>query len=578
MKNSLRPTSGRRSFSRMLLAGIMIATSLGMAHATNYYWDVNGTTAGSGANGSTKTWSSGTNTWNTDPLGGSAGTTPAVPTSSDDAYFAAGSDVTTGLTVNVSGAVSIKGFTFNTNGTATMTLGGSTGNLTIGSDGITVTGGAATGTTDVLNITTGSNATATLTIGAAQTWNIANGVLYLSTSNINYANQLTFGGGTFILGSTGSGEGTYTGTGGVRINGGNVQLGDPPSNPATNPFGSGALELSAGSLAKWGSNTGTVSISNTTTVDGNFTLGVTGTVPMNFTGSVTFSNTPTVTLNNGGGLNFNGVTTLGSNVSFNGTGTTTFTTGIGDGGGNHGVTYGGTGRYNLVTGSTYTGGTTISGGAVVATNTVGSATGTGSLTVSGTGVLVGSGIIGTSGVTSGTAVTIASGGTLDPGGSTGTFTAPATVLTFNLHSGSSMQLNSGANFVFDLGAMNLNDSVTPGTATSDLIRISGGTLNLNSIDLSDFTIKTLAGFNVGDYNLFAADAPGDITGTLGPLLTQAFTFNGSPYSYTLAITNGGQDLTLEVVPEPSTWAMMLGGLGVLIFCVRRRNLSDKSRV
>jgi len=33
------------------------------------------------------------------------------------------------------------------------------------------------------------------------------------------------------------------------------------------------------------------------------------------------------------------------------------------------------------------------------------------------------------------------------------------------------------------------------------------------------------------------------------------------------------DIVLEVVPEPSTWAMMIGGLAVLVFWQRRRRQS-----
>jgi fibronectin-binding autotransporter adhesin len=584
MKNS-RPTLGRRAFSQMLLAGIIIATTLGTAHATNYYWDVNGNGAGSGVTGTQHTWAAGF--FSTDPngLAGTSTTTTgntSLPGASDDVYFSAGTDATIAYASAVSGNQSIKGLILNTNGTGQLTLGGTTATLTLGSDGVTVNGGAASSTTTVLSITTGSSSGASLIIGANQTWTIANGIMQVS-SNINYANQLTFGSGTFIIGSGGGPASAYTGAGGVHINGGNVQLTSTTSKSGNNDLGTGAIELSSGSLQEVAGASGALSLSNATTVDGSFTFGSNGAEPLTFTNGVTFSNTPTVTLNSAGGINFSGSTSLHSNVTFTGNSTavTSFTTGISDDANNRSVTFSGGGRYNLSAGSSYTGGTTISGGTVIASNTLGSATGTGSVTLSGTGLLGGSGIIGTSGVTSGTAITIASGATLSPGGQSSTSTltpSAATVLTFNLQSGASMQLNSGSKFVFDLGAMNLSDSVTPGTATSDLIRVTGGTLNLNSIDLSDFTIKMLAGFNVGNYNLFAADAPGDITGTLGPLLTQSFSFGGLPYAYTLAITNGGQDLTLEVVPEPSTWAMMLGGLGVLIFYVRRRNLSGKSRV
>ena len=51
--------------------------------------------------------------------------------------------------------------------------------------------------------------------------------------------------------------------------------------------------------------------------------------------------------------------------------------------------------------------------------------------------------------------------------------------------------------------------------------------------------------------------------------SDTFTYNGQQYalSYTAKSDADGiaNDLTLTVVPEPSTWAMMVGGLGLLVF-------------
>lgn len=571
MKNSLPTTHCLRVFRRMLLTGILMATTFQVADAATYYWDQNGTTSGSGVGTGTATWSTTTKTWNTDSSGGnlgSVGTTAA--TSADDVIFSAGTDATATYGVTVSGSVSIKGISLNTNGSGILNMGGSTASLTIGSDGLSVSGGAATGTTTVLKITTASSGTGSLTIGAAQTWTVANGNINV-LSNINYANQLTFGSGTFIIGSTGGGPANYGGSGGVRISGGDVQITTTSASNAVNDFGSGTLELSSGSLEKWGSNTGSITIPNATTIDGSFTFGQNGSKPLTFTNGVTISNAPTVTLNSGGGINFNSSVALHSNVTFSGNpasgGVTTFGAGISDDGNARKVTYSSGGTYNLVTGSTYTGSTTISGGNVILSNTSGSATGLGALLLNG-GKLAGGGIITTSSVVSGTAVTISSG-TLSP--SSGV--TPA-VLTFNLNSGTSMQLGSGALFKFNLGAANPNTLVTNGTATSDLIKITGGTLNLNSIDLSNFTFNIGTDFDNGDYILFDTGAPGGITGSLGANTFGTF----GTFAYTLAVTNDGQDLTLEVVPEPSTWALLLGGVGLLVFVVRRKNLSGTSRV
>ena len=36
-------------------------------------------------------------------------------------------------------------------------------------------------------------------------------------------------------------------------------------------------------------------------------------------------------------------------------------------------------------------------------------------------------------------------------------------------------------------------------------------------------------------------------------------------------STGADDIEVEVVPEPSAWAMMVGGLAILIFWQRRKN-------
>jgi hypothetical protein len=122
-----------------------------------------------------------------------------------------------------------------------------------------------------------------------------------------------------------------------------------------------------------------------------------------------------------------------------------------------------------------------------------------------------------------------------------------------------VNLLQGAKFDFDLGASGVNDQVV----------ITAGTLVLNSQNLSDFTFTTVSGFTgVGTYNLFTTDASGDVLGSLG---TTTGIIEG--YDATLSVFNS-QDvvltLTTAVVPEPSTWAMLLGGAGLLAFWRMRR--------
>jgi MYXO-CTERM domain-containing protein len=130
-------------------------------------------------------------------------------------------------------------------------------------------------------------------------------------------------------------------------------------------------------------------------------------------------------------------------------------------------------------------------------------------------------------------------------------------LTLALHAGSTVNLLSGAQFAFDLGASGLNDEV----------RITGGTLTLNTQNFSNFTFITVSGFTgTGTYNLFVMDAGGDITGSLG---TATGTIVSGSNNYTGTLSVLGPDLQLSVAPasapEPSSWAMLLGGLGLLAF-------------
>ena len=59
-------------------------------------------------------------------------------------------------------------------------------------------------------------------------------------------------------------------------------------------------------------------------------------------------------------------------------------------------------------------------------------------------------------------------------------------------------------------------------------------------------------------------------------LTLNFTGVGAPAgwynnSYVFLVNSGGvDDIEVEVVPEPSTWALMLGGLALLVLWQRRK--------
>ena len=145
-------------------------------------------------------------------------------------------------------------------------------------------------------------------------------------------------------------------------------------------------------------------------------------------------------------------------------------------------------------------------------------------------------------------LTFGSGAVLSPGNSVGTS-------TFN----GNLTLGSGVSLVFDLA----------GTGASDKVIVSGGNLlTLNNQSISDFTFNLLSGYGVGIYTLID-DSTGTISGGLSTT-PGSLTENLGGYNATLSLSGNNLLLTVAVVPEPGTWAMMLGGLALLVVIQYRR--------
>jgi hypothetical protein len=88
------------------------------------------------------------------------------------------------------------------------------------------------------------------------------------------------------------------------------------------------------------------------------------------------------------------------------------------------------------------------------------------------------------------------------------------------------------------------------------------TLFLNGQDFADFHFNLLDGFGMGLYTLIDA---GTISGLLGSNLS------GNIGSYTASLAVSGNDLVLNVVPEPSGLAMLIAAvLGLGVYCNRRK--------
>ena len=173
------------------------------------------------------------------------------------------------------------------------------------------------------------------------------------------------------------------------------------------------------------------------------------------------------------------------------------------------------------------------------------------------GVIIqqGATLAGTGSVTSGSGYTVY--GALAPGnpGSIGT-------LTLGLNSGA-LNFLAGSSLAFDISG-----------ATSDTLKFTG---------VGDW----LAGSGNATLALNASGVQTDTPYVVFQnVSTSGFTFadiSGTPVGYTPTLTFTGADggafgaeyaddyvLTFTETPEPSTYAMMLGGLVLLGFCVRRR--------
>lgn len=195
-----------------------------------------------------------------------------------------------------------------------------------------------------------------------------------------------------------------------------------------------------------------------------------------------------------------------------------------------------TGEGTLVLGGAniFTGATTVAGGTLLLNGS----------TQSVTTVLSGA-TLGGAGVLHALAI-IEDGGILAPGNSPGTLTFAA-----------GLTLEDGAVLHFEAGAI------------SDLINVTGGTLT-GPAGMGGATLHFSAGsgFEAGTYTLInGTDA------TLNSFDLTDFTIGTDISGYTSALGLSGNMLsvTFTVVPEPSTYALMLAGLALVVMAWRRKN-------
>jgi fibronectin-binding autotransporter adhesin len=199
--------SSKINFSLHFPLSKAVALSLGFlvegafsnsAHATNLYWDTNGTAAGSG--GVAGTW--GTSMyWSTDSTGLTA---PTVTTTAvtNDLFFSAGGIGTFGNVNILAAGVTANSITFSQPGAVTLNSGGA---ITLATSGTITTNNA----TDTINVVlAGSNITKNGT-GNLTMYNLANAGLNgftIASGTVTYSqNQATtLGVGAVTLGSDGN--------------------------------------------------------------------------------------------------------------------------------------------------------------------------------------------------------------------------------------------------------------------------------------------------------------------------------------------------------------------------------------
>jgi len=171
---------------------------------------------------------------------------------------------------------------------------------------------------------------------------------------------------------------------------------------------------------------------------------------------------------------------------------------------------------------------------------------TGDYTVASGATLGGGGTIDLSAL--GGSVTVQAGGNLSPGDTydpTGTFTLTLGTGTLDVSA-----IAGTGGLKFDLDTIADSDKV-----------VVGSSLNIGTLDFSDFTFTGLGGFWQGEYLLFQASS---IIGNIGSAAGEVGTFDAT-------LIQQGNDILLQViVPEPSTFLIWALGLIGLAWCARRR--------
>jgi T5SS/PEP-CTERM-associated repeat protein/autotransporter-associated beta strand protein len=350
------------------------------------------------------------------------------------------------------------------------------------------------------------------------------------------------------VGNAGSGNSLVISNGG-RVASGDGIIGNfaDSSNNSVLVTGSGSTWSNSESLTVGVSGSGTLTVANGASVvaatgitiasqsgsSGTLNIGRFGT--NDTAGTIT---APTIAFGSGTGrINFNqsDSTTLTSSISGLGT-----------------LQHLGAGTTILTGSNSYTGTTTINAGTLLANNTAGSALGSSSVTVQSGGTLGGNGSIAGP-------VTIASGGNLTPGSGGAGALSLSNGLTLQSGATTTFVINSAASFT----SINiLGNSITYG---GELVF---NIANYTPADGDIFTLFNMTSGATWSGSLFS------VTG--GSLffteLSGIWSASDDSYSYQFSQSTG--QLSVTVVPEPSTYALLaLGALALIVACRRRKSVA-----
>ncbi|MFA6960914.1 MAG: autotransporter-associated beta strand repeat-containing protein [Opitutaceae bacterium] len=381
------------------------------------------------------------------------------------------------------------------------------------------------------------------------------GHLYLSVASI-YTGVTTINEGALHvranggLGATGAGNGTKVvstaSTHGTLILENNITVAEDIALSFTDGTAQDVLQVQSGNSTV----SGGLTLDRAGTSTGAYVFGISTSsgATLNLTGSITGQTTGT-----------EAVTSDSSRLRITAGGTVNISGAISDGT----IGIGGLSLYKQSSGilrlsgnNTYSGPTAHSAGVLLVNNTVGSGTGMGSVSVTGTAILGGVGIIAPAG--SG-GITFASGTKVSPGDYDVNGVSQTGMLTIALgNTTGSALFSTGSTMAFDFDVgLGLNDSLAFTGLSVNTARVS---FSSNQINFS-VTGGTLSD---GLYTLATFDAANAYSGS--------WSIGSGLAGYDASLVFNADSIQLQIgsIPEPSSAALLVGGVSLFVMVAGRR--------